>query len=206
MKEKYALYAGIIGPIIGIGAVLLSVILSSSWFSWQENALSDLGVDAFGGTAAGIWTFNLGMIIAGVLSSIYAYGLYGLLTKNTTNKIGIIALIIGGINLALVGIFTEDWPTIHRLVAMTYFVFTPIGLIIMGSGMLKKERTFGIITTIAGISALISISTAILIVFQVPVTEGWPAGIAIPEMVEAVIMAAWISGSALKFLKNKGSK
>ena len=206
MKNKYTLYAGIIGPIIGIGAVLLSVSMSSSWFSWQENALSDLGVDTFGGTTAGIWTFNLGMIIAGVLSSIYAYGLYGLLTKNTTNKIGVIAVIIGGINLALVGIFTEDWPTIHRLVAMTYFVFTPIGLIIMGSGMLKKERTFGIITMITGISALIAISTAILIVFESPVANGWPVGIAMPEMVEAVILATWISGSALRFLKNKDGK
>ena len=206
MKNKYTLYAGIIGPIIGIGAVLLSVSMSSSWFSWQENALSDLGVDTFGGTTAGIWTFNLGMIIAGVLSSIYAYGLYRLLTNNTTNKIGVIAVIIGGINLALVGIFTEDWPTIHRLVAMTYFVFTPIGLIIMGSGMLKKERTFGIITMITGISALIAISTAILIVFESPVANGWPAGIAIPEMVEAVILATWISGSALRFLKNKDGK
>ena len=206
MKNKYTLYAGIIGPIIGIGAVLLSVSMSSSWFSWQENALSDLGVDTFGGTTAGIWTFNLGMIIAGVLSSIYAYGLYRLLTKNTTNKIGVIAVIIGGINLALVGIFTEDWPTIHRLVAMTYFVFTPIGLIIMGSGMLKKERTFGIITMITGISALIAISTAILIVFESPVANGWPVGIAMPEMVEAVILATWISGSALRFLKNKDGK
>jgi len=122
---------------------------------------------------------------------------------NTTNKIGIIALIIGGINLALIGIFTEDWPTLHRTVSMIYFVFTPIGLIIMGSGMLKKERTFGIITMIAGTSALIAISTAIMIVFEYPVTEGWPSGIAIPEMVEAVILATWISGSAFRFLKQK---
>ena len=203
MKDKYTLYAGVIGPIIGIGAVLLSVILSSSWFSWQESAISDLGVDTFGGTTTAIWTFNGGMIIAGILSSIYAYGLYNSLTKNTTNKIGIIALIIGGINLALIGIFTEDWPTLHRTVSMIYFVFTPIGLIIMGSGMLKKERTFGIITMIAGTSALIAISTAIMIVFEYPVTEGWPSGIAIPEMVEAVILATWISGSAFRFLKQK---
>ena len=55
--------AGIASPIIGILMVLLSIYFSP-WFNWQENALSDLGVEQAGGTQIAIYLFNIGMILS----------------------------------------------------------------------------------------------------------------------------------------------
>ena len=134
--------AGIASPIIGIITVLLSVYFSP-WFIWQENALSDLGVEQAGGTQIAIYLFNIGLIIAGSLIAVFAVLTRSSLPSNRRSKIAYAILFIGGINLALVGIFTENFPVIHRIVALLYFVTTPISLMIIGSVKIASDRTFG---------------------------------------------------------------
>lgn len=68
MDERvYALF-GVFGPLLVYMSIIVSLVLSP-WFSWESNALSDLG-HAVNSDVASI--FNLGLLLAGFLLMIYA--------------------------------------------------------------------------------------------------------------------------------------
>ena len=192
--------AGIASPTIGILMVLLSIYFSP-WFSWQENALSDLGVEQAGGTQIGIYLFNFGMIIAGSLIALFVVLTRSSLPSNRRNKIAYAILFIGGINLALVGIFTENFPIIHRIVALIYFVATPISLMIIGSGKIASDKIFGLFSIGAGAVALAVILAVVLSIVVGRAAIPVPAGAAIPEFIEAVILGMWIGIAGIRIFK-----
>ena len=192
--------AGIASPIIGILMVLLSIYFSP-WFSWQENALSDLGVEQAGGTQIAIYLFNIGMIIAGSLIALFVVLTRSSLPNNRRNKIAYAILFIGGINLALVGIFTENFPMIHQTVALMYFVTTPISLMIIGSGKIASDRTFGLFSIGAGAIALVVILGLVFSILGMSIGEIYPEGAAIPEFIEAVILSVWIGIAGIRIFK-----
>ena len=192
--------AGIASPIIGILMVLLSIYFSP-WFSWQENALSDLGVEQSGGTQIAIYLFNIGMIIAGSLIALFVVLTRSSLPNNRRNKIAYAILFIGGINLALVGIFTENFPMVHRTVALMYFVTTPISLMIIGSGKIASDRTFGLFSIGAGAVALVVILGLVFSILGMSIGEIYPEGAAIPEFIEAVILGMWIGIAGIRIFK-----
>ena len=192
--------AGIASPIIGILMVLLSIYFSP-WFSWQENALSDLGVEQAGGTQIAIYLFNIGMIIAGSLIALFVVLTRSSLPNNRRNKIAYAILFIGGINLALVGIFTENFPMVHRTVALMYFVTTPISLMIIGSGKIASDRTFGLFSIGAGAVALVVILGLVFSTVGISIGEIYPKGAAIPEFIEAVILGMWIGIAGIRIFK-----
>ncbi len=192
--------AGIASPIIGIITVLLSIYFSP-WFIWQENALSDLGVEQAGGTQIAIYLFNIGLIITGSLIAVFAVLTRSSLPSNRRSKIAYAILFIGGINLALVGIFTENFPVIHRIVALLYFVTTPISLMIIGSGKIASDRAFGIFSIGAGAVALVVILGLVLSIVGISVGEIYPEGAAIPEIVEAIILGLWVGIAGIRVLK-----
>ena len=66
MEERvYALF-GVVGPLVAYISMGVSIVLSP-WFSWESNALSDLG-HAFRSEVASI--FNFGLLLAGFLMMI----------------------------------------------------------------------------------------------------------------------------------------
>ena len=95
-------------------------------FSWNKNALSDIGVSQ---TA---WLFNSALIVGGLLNLLFAFGLRNYLGKTRWLKIGVSLLIVSSISLALVGVFTENYSIIHALVALGYLLLAPIGIICIG--------------------------------------------------------------------------
>jgi len=192
--------AGIASPVIGILMVFLSIYFSP-WFVWESNALSDLGVEQAGGTQIAIYLFNIGMIIAGSLIALFVVLTRSILPSNRRNKIAYAILFIGGINLALIGIFTENFPMIHRTVAMMYFVTTPISLMIIGSGKIASDRAFGIFSIGAGAVALVVILGLVLSIVGISVGEIYPEGAAIPEIVEAIILGLWVGIAGIRVLK-----
>ena len=192
--------AGIASPIIGIITVLLSVYFSP-WFIWQENALSDLGVEQAGGTQIAIYLFNIGLIIAGSLIAVFAVLTRSSLPSSRRSKIAYAILFIGGINLALVGIFTENFPVIHRIVALLYFVTTPISLMIIGSVKIASDRTFGLFSIGSGAVALVAILGLVLSIVVGRAAIPVPEGAAIPEFIEAVILSVWIGIAGIRIFK-----
>ena len=193
---------GIASPIIGILAVLVSIYFSP-WFEWPTHALSDLGVEQEGrlisqfaqegDTQIATWTFNGGMIVAGLLIAIFVSSTRKTIPDNLMNKIAYSLIFIGGINLALVGVFPYSVSgTIHLIVALIYFIFTPIGLIMIGVERRTRDKNFAIFSIGSGIVSLIVIGGAVLGILGTPIGTIYPEGVAIPEFIEAVILGLWI--------------
>ena len=93
---------GITSQFIGLAALLVA-LSSSPWFSWTENYLSVLGI---GGSAKVL--FNAGLILAGVLSIIFAIGLGMSLLSSRLGKSSVISLILGSIAISTMGIFPRS--------------------------------------------------------------------------------------------------
>ena len=202
---------GIASPIIGILAVLVSIYFSP-WFEWTTHALSDLGVAQEGrlisqfaqegDTQIATWTFNGGMIVAGLLIAIFVYSTRKTITDNLMSKIAYSLIFIGGINLALVGVFPYSVSdTIHLIVALIYFIFTPIGLIMIGVERRTRDKNFAIFSIGSGIVSLVVIGGAVLGILGTPIGTIYPEGVAIPEFIEAVILGLWICIAGIRVFR-----
>ena len=202
---------GIASPIIGLLAVLVSIYFSP-WFEWPTHALSDLGVAQEGrlisqfaqegDTQIATWTFNGGMIVAGLLIAIFVYSTRKTITDNLMSKIAYSLIFIGGINLALVGVFPYSVSdTIHLMVALIYFIFTPIGLIMIGVERRTRDKNFAIFSIGSGIVSLVVIGGAVLGILGTPIGTIYPEGVAIPEFIEAVILGLWIGIAGIRIFR-----
>ena len=202
---------GIASPIIGLLAVLVSIYFSP-WFEWPIHALSDLGVAQEGrlisqfaqegDTQIATWTFNGGMIVAGLLIAIFVSSTRKTIPDNLINKIAYSLIFIGGINLALVGVFPYSVSgTIHLIVALIYFIFTPIGLIMIGVERRTRDKNFAIFSIGSGIVSLVVIGGAVLGILGTPIGTIYPEGVAIPEFIEAVILGLWIAIAGIRVFK-----
>ena len=198
--KKFGL-VGISSPIIGILAVLVSVYFSP-WFEWSTHALSDLGVVQEGGTQVAIWIFNGGMVTAGLLIAIFISSTRKTIPDNLMSKIAYSLIFIGGINLALVGVFPYSVSgTIHLVVALIYFIFMPIGLIMIGVERRARDKNFAIFSIGSGIVSLVVIGGAILGILGTPIGTIYPEGVAIPEFIEAVILGLWIGIAGIRVFR-----
>ena len=198
--RKFGL-VGIASPIIGILAVLVSIYFSP-WFEWPTHALSDLGVVQEGGTQVAIWIFNGGMVTAGLLIAIFISSTRKTIPDNLMSKIAHSLIFIGGINLALVGVFPYSVSgTIHLVVALIYFIFMPIGLIMIGVERRARDKNFAIFSIVSGIVSLVVIGGAVLGILGTPIGTIYPEGVAIPEFIEAVILGLWIGIAGIRVFR-----
>jgi hypothetical membrane protein len=173
-KLKIAGICGVLAPIIVLTLILLAIYYSP-WFSWTENALSDLGVQ---GTAAIL--FNSSLVVGGVLTIIFAIGLREILLNRTLGRIGTLIFILDGTMLCAIGIFPETAGDIHFYVSVAFFVLLPVSLFLNGVAMMQEssERKTGLFTITAGIVA------ATVWMLQ------WSA-VAIPEIIAALAAFVW---------------
>lgn len=168
---------GIVGIILPMGMIFAAVQLSP-WFNWRTNVLSDLGVHDVS------TLFNSAIILGGILSIIFIFGLRSLLTKGTLTNGGIACLLLGSISLILIGIFTLNDPSIHAIVAYAYFTLTPVGILLIA---FKNQNTrLKWFSFILGCTALLAIY--ILPLALIPFSLGF----AIPELLETSILEIWV--------------
>jgi hypothetical membrane protein len=169
---------GILGSALPLVMVLSATFLSS-WFSWNVNALSELGV----GEQAAL--FNSAMLLGGGLNFLFALGLSKYFGKEKLVRAGVISIMVSSVSLALVGVFTIDYLVMHGIVALGYFVLTPAGFLLIGFG--TKEGAIKKLSFACGIAALLAILVLPVIVLVLP----FKVGFAVPELVEALIISAW---------------
>jgi hypothetical membrane protein len=166
-----SLYIGIVGPVITLLLIIIDVYLSP-WFSWSGNALSDLGVMPYG------YLFNSGLILGGLLSVLFVLAI----VKKTNFK-PLYLVVIGTISLSFVGVFNEHYSYIHLAFALIYFVFTPIGILIYSFETKKIYKYWGFFI---GISSVFDIIIGIYFhYFYLKI------GLAIPEIIEAILLSLW---------------
>ena len=175
---------GIIGPISALFLIFLA-INQAQWFSWTNNSLSDLGVSEVS------YLFNSAVIFAGILNFFFALGVKRIFGQDRFSKVGIIILLLGGTSLGLVGVFTEESPVIHNLVAMGYFVLFPVALILLGFSLRRIDGNYGVFTVLSGVLALGGIFGL----------SSFYVGLAIPEIVEAIVLALWTISMGIKLYR-----
>jgi hypothetical membrane protein len=178
---------GIIGSVLPVTMVVAGTFLSS-WFRWDVNALSELGV----GEEALL--FNSAMLIGGVLNFLFDIGVYRYF-KGKQARTGAISLMLSSMFLALSGVFTVDSLLLHVLVALGYFMLAPAGFIIIGyrtpDTVVKK------LSIACGIAALAAILILPVIFYVAPFNVGF----AVPELIEALIILVWTVFISTKLLR-----
>ena len=182
---KVAWLCGVIGPLIMITFIFLAISYSP-WFSWKENALSDLGVD---GIAAIL--FNSSLIVGGLLFLIFAIGLRKILMNRKLGHAGTLILILASANLCAIGIFPETAGAIHFYVSVAFFVLLPISLFFIGAAMVQEssEKNWGLFAFLVGVVAVM--------VWIVP----WRGGLAIPEVLASLPTFVWSIGLGVRLFK-----
>ncbi len=186
-----------LGGLCGIAGSVLSILMVyaataiSPWFRWATNALSELGV----GEVSLI--FNSAVITGGILNFFFALGIREYLAGGRLVRVGVALIMLGSASLALVGVFTVAYPVLHGIVALGEFVLAPVGFILIGFS--AKERAVKKLSITAGIAAL----TAILILPVIFLALPFTVGFAVPEMIEALIVATWIIFMGTKLLRYK---
>ncbi|MFH0863321.1 MAG: DUF998 domain-containing protein [Candidatus Altiarchaeota archaeon] len=161
-------------------------------FSWRSNALSDLGVTGHG------WIFNGCLIIAGILSCLFILGFVHRHRRSGLIRPTAVLLLSGAVGLALVGVYTEESLNAHILVSAVYFIAYPLGMVSAGVGLLRlREAGTGYLSIGAGLSALAVIGSA----YWFRVDDMLGVGFAVPEFIEALILAGWTSIAGMRLLR-----
>ena len=175
-REKRLRVAGLCGvivPVVAFSCIFIAISLSP-WFSWTANALSDLGV----GEAA--WLFNSGLMAGGILTMIFAVGLWIAFRKRALGRVGAVGLFLDAVALFGIGVFSEAAGVIHFYFSVAFFVLFPISLFLLGaSAIVSGSGKFGSFTILIGVFAAI------------PWAFSWD-GVAIPEAISALFASIWV--------------
>lgn len=180
---------GIIMPIVTSALISLAII-SYPPFSWTENALSDLGVQA-GVTAI---LFNSSLIIGGTLMLIFAFGLYLHLHEKILGKIGAFISILDAIALGAIGVFPENMKPYHYYASVAFFVLFPLSMFFITVALLQIGKAkAGLFTFIAALFAAV--------VWVIQSTIHFGPNVAIPEALSALSAFAWLIVLGFKMLR-----
>jgi len=177
--------SGILTPIIAFTFILLAIARYPQ-FSWTENALSDLGVQE-GATAV---LFNTGLIVGGILTILFATGLFNFLQENPLGRIGALVFVLDAFALTAIGVFPENVKPIHYYASVIFFTLFPTSMLFLGTAFLRtSKRKLGFFTFIAAIVAAI--------VWTIPFGKG----VAIPETLSALSASMWSIVLGCKMLR-----
>ena len=182
--KKIAGVCGALVPIVIFLCVWLA-ISGSPWFSWTNNALSDLGI---GGISAFI--FNNGLILGGIFTFVFSIGLL----KTLKNKIGPYLLSISALSLIGTGLFPKYIFALHYISSLIFFITLTLALFIIGFSLkdTKFEHRLGIAAIIFAIIACSS-----------PILLNVLKGIAVPEAIVCFPAFIWFFAYGLILTTNE---
>jgi hypothetical membrane protein len=164
---------GIVTPVLGFSMIFLA-ISTAPWFSWQGNALSDLGVE---GLTAVI--FNGGLVMTGSVMAVFSLSVYEFGKEDRLGKLGFALLLLACILLMGIGVFPETAGDIHMQFSVAFFVTLPVAIIVNGVYLRRRgNRKLGALGIAAGVVAIA--------IWTLP----WD-GVAIPEAVSAASAGVW---------------
>ncbi|MEM3382544.1 MAG: DUF998 domain-containing protein [Nitrososphaerales archaeon] len=189
IDPKVAAWFGILTPVLALLSISISIALSP-WFSWTNNALSDLGVSSVA------LIFNAGLIMSGIFASFFSISLAILNRKNSIRFVGSITLFLSSLSLIGVGFFSESFGLVHFYFSVAFFTLLIISLIIFGVHFTlnMSTRLLGAFTLLFGIISLI---------FWIIWAITHSSGVAIPEIINTVLASSWIVMLSIKMYKEK---
>ena len=180
---------GIFGSILSVTLIFGSVFLSSSWFSWTQNLLSDIGVR--NDVAAVL--FNLTPLTSGFLFFLFrlmALSLY--LPRNAINRTGLVVFSIGNILQPFGAYIVQgSYFARHSVSVLGDFIILPIGMIIISFGTRHSQRgRFSLWTILAG---TVQLGAFLALLYDIIYGKGG----AIPEAVGSVAIYGWMAWAAI---------
>lgn len=180
MEERiYALFA-VVGPLVAYISIGVSIALSP-WFSWEVNALSDLGHSVKSKVAP---IFNLGISMASFLVIIYAVTSFRKHAKYTS-----ICLAASAFLLQLVATFDEVYGFLHFAVSVLFFISLGITSIVYA---IERKSFLAVIALVIGLSSWI--------LYEMKV---YSVGVAVPEAISTLAVASFLVYSAIKIYLSK---
>jgi hypothetical membrane protein len=180
-ERKYALF-GVVGPLVAYFFIAVSIILSP-WFSWSNNALSDLGHAVKSDVAP---LFNFGLLLAGFFLITYSITSFRKHAKYTSHF-----LLISALLLQLIATFDEVYGPLHFYVSVLFFVSLGFASIVYA-----VERK----SALASVAFMINLGSWILYS-----TEIYIVGIAVPETISSLAVISWVMLSALRIFLGKSN-
>jgi hypothetical membrane protein len=179
MNERvYALF-GVFGPLLVYVSIAASLVLSP-WFSWETNALSDLGHAVTSDVA---WIFNLGLLLAGFFLMIYAITAFKKHAKYSSY-----CLLVSAFFVQLLAVINESYGSLHYAVAVPHFVMLSVTSIVY---TVEKRLALALATFLI---VMFSWLLYALNIFNI--------GIAVPETVSKLVLL-WIMYSAIRIYFGK---
>lgn len=163
--NKIFAICGMFAPILLLVSVLAAISISGGNFSWTNNALSDLGIQANAGQI-----FNGGLMTAAALMMVFSIGIFLSLKKSLFGLVCAVILLVESIALFGIGAFNEN-SGLHYPFAFGFFGIAAIRLILFSIYFFKEK------------SKMLGLTTIFLLILAVVswlVTYGFN-GIAIPE-------------------------
>ena len=138
---------GIISQLVGLTALLVASISNSPWFSWTEEHISAFGVE---GSAKMI--YNGGLILAGILSIIFAIGLGRCLLSGWLGQLAIGFLILGSLAVFAMGAFPRTWDFAHGASTVAFYVCIILALLLAGvTAITASQIAWGLLSITAAV-------------------------------------------------------
>lgn len=184
MRERLwrvATYTGVAGAAVAFGAIAVAVALAP-WFSISANALSDLGQRS----ARSAPVFTWGLVLAGALGAVFVVRLAAAETGRV-RRIAQVVLFAAMSALAGIGLVPVDHSSgLHTPVSVTFFLALTYGLALDGTAsVLAGRRRTGL-----GFVWLAFANATGWLVYALVAGQA-SVGVALPELVGAVALAAW---------------
>jgi len=139
-KTRWLLICGLLAPLL-LGAFMVAAWRLTPDFSFLTEPISRLGSLS----SPHPWVMNAGFIVAGILTYVFAYGLYLRLGRNVIAKIVWCLLMIDGFGIVLSGIFhTDSGPVgamttvegmLHSAFAQVAFFALLIGIVVFAKAV-----------------------------------------------------------------------
>ncbi|MCW4016648.1 MAG: DUF998 domain-containing protein [Candidatus Bathyarchaeota archaeon] len=175
MREQNYALSGLLGPLIAVICIAGSILLSP-WFSWEINALSDLGHSVNSDVAP---LFNFGLLSCGFLMIFYSVTSFRGHAKYTSYF-----LMFSGLALQLVATFNEVYKPLHFQVSVLFFLSLCFASV---SYIIEKRSILAVVALTIGLISWILYGLDV-----------YSAGIAVPETVSSMATASWVVLAALK--------
>ena len=175
-EPRVVAWLGILAPLCAVTFIGISIILSP-WFSWRDNALSDLGISP----VAPI--FNSGLIITGFLVLMLSITFARVERENKQGFTGAVALLIMSFSTIGAGVFTENMIELHIIFSLLTFTSLIISSILLGLRFYSEEttKTLGILALLSAVASIITVAALSQIV-ALPGAALYEVAIGVPSL------------------------
>ena len=174
---------GFVGPFVALICIFTAITMSP-WFTWSNNALSDLGNYSNGLIAAVI--FNVGLVTTAVLMLYFTVASFRQL-RDWPTRLALIILMISLVFLVSIGIFSENFGILHFYVSVGFFSTFPFAMWDIAISWLRFRKLWWF-CLVSFLLPFISLYTWTLYFGG---TSPW-VGDAIPEIVTAITAVGWV--------------